>query len=92
MITPQQMLQEAIQRIGALSVDEFETMLREAGLDLVRKESEDYSSSLANDEMVEVEWVESTMQLNHNSLINAGPLDTNEFSSSYSRTASEKIV
>jgi hypothetical protein len=91
MITPEQMLQEAIQRIGALSVDEFETMLREAGLDLVRKESEDYSS-LANDEMVEVEWVESTMQLNHNSLINGGLLDTNEFSSSYSRTASEKIV
>jgi hypothetical protein len=91
MITPEQMLQEAIQRIGALSVDEFETMLREAGLDLVRKESEDYSS-LANDEMVEVEWVESTMQLNHNSLINGGLLDTNEFSSSYSRTTSEKIV
>lgn len=76
MITPQQMLQEAIERINALSVDELETMFREAGLDLVRKEPEDYSP-LPN-EMAKAEWIDPatpTLSLNRNFAINDKFLD-----------------
>jgi len=44
MITPQQMLQEAIDELNSLSIDELEIMFKEAGLDVVSKEKEDYAS------------------------------------------------
>jgi hypothetical protein len=56
MITPEQMLQEAIEEINSLSIDELEAMFREAGFDLVSKEPEDYAS-LPN-EMTTAEWVD----------------------------------
>lgn len=40
MITPEQMLQEAIDRINALSMDELEALFRNAGLDPVEREVE----------------------------------------------------
>lgn len=67
MITPEQMLQEAIEEINSLSVDELEAMFREAGFDPVRKEPENYAS-LPN-EMAKVEWIDPvtpTLSLNHN--------------------------
>lgn len=44
MITPEQMLQKAIDELNSLSIDEVEIMFKEAGLDLVGKEPEDYNS------------------------------------------------
>jgi len=44
MITPQQMLQEAIEELNSLSIDELEIMFKEVGLDVVSKENEDYAS------------------------------------------------
>jgi len=66
MITPEQMLQEAIERINSLSVDELEAMFRKAGFNPVRKAPEDYSS--LPHEMTKAEWIEPatlTLSLNH---------------------------
>jgi hypothetical protein len=69
MITPEQMLQEAIERINSLSVDELEAMFREAGFNPVRRVFEDYSS--LSTEMTKTQQIEVV------ALSQVAPLDRN---------------
>lgn len=76
MITPEQMLQEAIEKINSLSIDELEAMFREAGFNPVRKKTENFAS-LPN-KTTKVGWINPAtpiLLLNRNFAINNESLD-----------------